>query len=387
MAREHQVTEYMLPNMDSTFKLFAAHLRTVTPEWSYPRHSHPLFEVNLLLAGSQVMTVGGKRYVQQPGDLLLLRPEDVHESRALGTEPMTYYCLHFNVDEPVLRELLCRGENPLHTADGSLAQVIRPSLDKLIALTSDGAGVRLADKMRAMAAVFELFAGLSEGLAEQKSGAPSSRMNRIAAEIAAALERSVEEPGTARGASALGSTRSGNRSSVAASSSGFVAGFNSSRSRSRSGHSDSSDSRSPGSAEHASGSNGTGGDDSRSSATDGSSTSSGSSTSRDNGSRSHRFGSVLDEERSRETVAAVTAGLGYSASSCNRIFRSVYGMSPRQYLSALKLKKAKLLLMEPELSVEAISIRLGYKDIAHFSRQFKRWTGESPGKFRARFHI
>lgn len=341
MAREHQVTEYMLPNMDSTFKLFAAHLRTVTPEWSYPRHSHPLFEVNLLLAGSQEMIVGGKRYVQQPGDFLLLRPEDVHESRALGTEPMTYYCLHFNVDEPVLRELLCRGETPLHTADGPLAQVIRPSLDKLIALTSDGSGAKLADKMRAMAAVFELFAGLSEGLAEQESGAPSSRMNRIAAEIAAALERSVEEPETAWSASTLGNASSG--------------------------------------------SNGTGGDGSHGSITGG--RSSGSSVSRGNGSHGRRSVDVLDGDRSRETVAAVTAGLGYSASSCNRIFRSVYGMSPRQYLSALKLKKAKLLLMEPELSVEAVSIRLGYKDIAHFSRQFKRWTGESPGKFRARFHI
>jgi AraC family transcriptional regulator, transcriptional activator of pobA len=305
VAREHQVTEYMLPDMDSTFKLFAAHLRTVTSEWSYPRHSHPLFEVNLLLAGSQEMIVGGRRFIQQPGDFLLLRPEDVHESRALGTEPMTYYCLHFNVDEPVLRELLCRGEDLLHGADGPLAAVIRPSLDKLIALTSDGAGAKLADKMRALSAVFELFAGLSEGLAEREAGAPGSRMNRIAAEIAAGLERSVEEP----------------EAWSAATGEGFGGG-------------------------------------------DG-----------------------ADGDRSRETVAAVTAGLGYSASSCNRIFRSVYGMSPRQYLSALKLKKAKLLLMEPELSVEAVSMRLGYKDIAHFSRQFKRWTGESPGKFRSRFHI
>ncbi|WP_110945356.1 AraC family transcriptional regulator [Paenibacillus phocaensis] len=306
MAREHQVTEYMLPDMDSTFKLFAAHLRTVTSEWSYPRHSHPLFEVNLLLAGSQEMIVGGRRYVQQPGDFLLLRPEDVHESRALGMGPMTYYCLHFNVDEPVLRELLCRGEELLHAADSPLAASIRPSLDRLIALTSDGAGAKLADKMRAMSAVFELFAGLSEGLAEREAAAPGSRMNRIAAEIAAGLERSVEEPED-WGAAAVGE----------------------------------------------------GGDSS----------------------------DEVDGDRSRETVAAVTAGLGYSASSCNRIFRRVYGMSPRQYLSALKLKKAKLLLMEPELSVEAVSMRLGYKDIAHFSRQFKRWTGESPGKFRARFHI
>ncbi|MGV2794787.1 cupin domain-containing protein, partial [Clostridium perfringens] len=80
MHVDHQIAEFMLPDMDSTFQLFAAHLRTVTPDWSYPRHSHPMFEVNLLLAGRQEMTVNGQRYVQEPGDVMLLRPEEIHES-------------------------------------------------------------------------------------------------------------------------------------------------------------------------------------------------------------------------------------------------------------------------------------------------------------------
>lgn len=300
---ESKITEFMLPDMDSTFKIFAAHLRTVTGEWSYPRHSHPLFEVNLLLEGRQEMVVGTKCYVQEPGDLLLLRPEEIHESRALGPERMTYYCLHFDVDERMLRELLYRQEPALYTADSQLSRLVRPSLDKLIELTSQGVDARLADKMRTLAAVFELFAGLSEGLANGEQDASTSRMNRIAAMIAAGLERFVEETETR-------------------------------------------------------------GDD-------------------------PALEKRADEEKreARETIAAVTNGLGYSSSSCNRMFRRVYGMSPRQYLSALKLKKAKLLLMEPELSVESVSLRLGYKDMAHFSRQFKRWTGESPLKFRGKFHV
>jgi AraC family transcriptional regulator, transcriptional activator of pobA len=43
--------------------------------------------------------------------------------------------------------------------------------------------------------------------------------------------------------------------------------------------------------------------------------------------------------------------------------------------------------MQPELSVERVSRMLGYAEAALFSRQFKRWTGESPGKFRSRIHI
>ncbi len=299
ISEEHHIAEFMLPDMDSTFQVFAAHLRTVTHNWSYPSHTHPLFEVNLLLAGRQEMTVNGQRFVQEPGDIMILRPEDVHESRAAGSGRMTYYCLHFNVDDRVMREMLCQGRQFYFGESSPLVRTIRPSLDKLIALTSGKETEKLANKMRALSAVFELFAGLGESLAEQeRADNPGSRMTRIAAEIAAGLERCVEAPEDERLAD----------------------------------REDSADA-------------------------------------------------------SRETVAAVTENLGYSASSCNRMFHRVYGMSPRQYLSALKLKKAKLLLMEPALSVEEISIRLGYKDIAHFSRQFKRWTGEPPGKFRARFHI
>lgn len=301
ISEEHHIAEFMLPDMDSTFRIFAAHLRTVTEDWAYPRHTHPLFEVNLLLAGRQEMIVNGQRFMQEPGDLMLLRPEDVHESRAASPERMTYYCLHFNVDDRVLREMLCQEGRFLFKDNSPLVQTIRPSLDKLIELTSGEGTVKLANRMKALSAVFELFAGLGETLSEQnRVETPGGRMARIAAEIAAGLEKSVETPESEWLANADGEESS---------------------------------------------------------------------------------------DASRETVAAVTEGLGYSASSCNRMFHRVYGMSPRQYLSALKLKKAKLLLMESALSVEAVSARLGYKDIAHFSRQFKRWTGEPPGKFRARFHI
>lgn len=302
LANNRYIAEFMLPDMDSTFRIFASHVRTVTKDWSYPRHTHPLFEVNLLLAGGQEMIVNSQRYIQKPGDLLLLRPEDVHESLAIGEAPMTYYCLHFNADDPILHALLSRRNFDLYESTSALTRTIRPSLDKLISLTSaNEVPLKLANKMRAMSAVFDLLAGLSEALSEQgEEELASSKMGRVAFEIAARLEKSVE----------------------------------------------------------------------------------------DSDIQGEALSEVdKEEQHSRDAIAAATADLGYSASSCNRIFQRVYGISPRQYLSGLKLKKAKLLLMEPELTVEAVSTRLGYKDIAHFSRQFKRWTGESPGKFRARFHV
>lgn len=65
-----------------------------------------------------------------------------------------------------------------------------------------------------------------------------------------------------------------------------------------------------------------------------------------------------------------------------RIFKQTYGISPREYLSKLKVNEAKKLLMKPSYSVADIGSALGYSGLANFSRQFKRWTGLSPNQFR-----
>ena len=43
------------------------------------------------------------------------------------------------------------------------------------------------------------------------------------------------------------------------------------------------------------------------------------------------------------------------------------------------------LLTAGGLSLEQVASRLGYHDAAGFSRAFRRWTGATPGTYRARF--
>ncbi|WP_053372845.1 AraC family transcriptional regulator [Paenibacillus sp. FJAT-27812] len=283
--------EFMLPDMDSTFRVFAAHWRTVDPDWKYPLHKHPLFEVNLVLSGVQEMTVNGVAYVQNSGDLMLLNPGDNHGSKVVGGEEMTYYCLHFDVDERSFRELLVRNSRCFHESGSELAVAIKPALDKIMALTSKEAAGRVESRMSILSALFELFAGLSGTLSELNRDAAGARKSAAASQIAVKLEQAVESAAN---------------------------------------------------------------------------------------------GGEKDSEM--DTIRSIAASVGYSMSSVNRMFTHVYGVSPRQYLSQLILKKAKLLLMDPDASVESISAKLGYHNMAHFSRQFKRWTGESPSSFRGRLH-
>lgn len=81
-------------------------------------------------------------------------------------------------------------------------------------------------------------------------------------------------------------------------------------------------------------------------------------------------------------VDDIAAELGISPSHCYRVFRQVFGLPPRVFLSQQMLHEAKVLLDDPRLSISHISGILGYRDIAHFSRQFKRWHGKSPREYR-----
>ncbi|OMF16050.1 hypothetical protein BK127_14435 [Paenibacillus sp. FSL H7-0331] len=88
----------------------------------------------------------------------------------------------------------------------------------------------------------------------------------------------------------------------------------------------------------------------------------------------------VDEDRIG--IDDIAAELGISPAYCNRIFKKRYQISPRQYLSSLMLQKAKHLLMQKELSIDHVAELIGYRELAHFSRQFKRWTGASPACYR-----
>jgi len=81
-------------------------------------------------------------------------------------------------------------------------------------------------------------------------------------------------------------------------------------------------------------------------------------------------------------VEALIESIGISSGYGLEVFRSVYGISPRKYLSELKLQEAKALIQQAHLSLTDIAERLGYSHLSHFSRQFKRWTGISPLEYR-----
>lgn len=65
-----------------------------------------------------------------------------------------------------------------------------------------------------------------------------------------------------------------------------------------------------------------------------------------------------------------------------RLFSSVLGVTPHQYLVRSRLRHAARLLADDDLSVTDIAYDVGFGDLSNFVRTFHRAAGVSPRKFR-----
>lgn len=64
------------------------------------------------------------------------------------------------------------------------------------------------------------------------------------------------------------------------------------------------------------------------------------------------------------------------------LFHKKYGIAPKEFVLQLKLERAKELLTEGKNSLTEIAARLGYSDVYHLSKAFKKKTGMTPTQFK-----
>lgn len=59
------------------------------------------------------------------------------------------------------------------------------------------------------------------------------------------------------------------------------------------------------------------------------------------------------------------------------------GQSFFDLLGSMRIERAKELLADPAMRVHAVAEAVGYSDVAHFSKSFKKIVGKTPGEYRA----
>jgi AraC-like DNA-binding protein len=82
------------------------------------------------------------------------------------------------------------------------------------------------------------------------------------------------------------------------------------------------------------------------------------------------------------SVSDMAARAGLSASRFSQVFRSRFGSPPHQFLLHLRIQRAQDLLHHTSLTMREISAQCGFSDIHHFSKTFKRLSGQTPGAYR-----
>jgi AraC-like DNA-binding protein len=69
-----------------------------------------------------------------------------------------------------------------------------------------------------------------------------------------------------------------------------------------------------------------------------------------------------------------------SISAFHKAFKEVNADSPLQYLKKIRLSKAKNLLQQRRMKVYLVADEVGYESASQFSREFKRYFGQSPAE-------
>lgn len=91
---------------------------------------------------------------------------------------------------------------------------------------------------------------------------------------------------------------------------------------------------------------------------------------------------IHSELHSSLTTSKLATACHYSESQFNRIFRSLTGQSPRQYLLHHKIEIAKDLLARTDLPLSEIAYQSGFYDASDFGKRFREIEQLTPRQYR-----
>ena len=82
-------------------------------------------------------------------------------------------------------------------------------------------------------------------------------------------------------------------------------------------------------------------------------------------------------------VEDVSKALNISVFYFCKVFKKATGMTFTEYLSKVRVLKARTLLENPHVRVAEVAFAAGFQSLTHFNRIFRKLTGQSPTAYRA----
>nr|WP_025775784.1 AraC family transcriptional regulator [Clostridium botulinum] len=278
-----------LPSVDSNIRFFGGHKHSVEKGWSVLEEYHYAFEILIVLDGKQLTKANQHEYTINKNEIILIPPGYRHTNTCISKEGMTYFCAHFDIDEPQIHHDLICYCNFIFTEENEIHPHLKNILIKWINLLNADTSSILT-KLQTEIILIELITELLKYCEIKKVLDVESNDSRLY--YARCISEKIRQ--------------------------------------------------------------------------------------------NFREFSLNPSEDKLETLTIkyIANQLNISTGYLLVNFKSVYNISPKNYLSQLKFNEAKILLGQPTITLSEISERIGYRNVSHFSRQFKLWSGISPYEFR-----
>ncbi|HXG92219.1 MAG TPA: AraC family transcriptional regulator [Blastocatellia bacterium] len=81
-------------------------------------------------------------------------------------------------------------------------------------------------------------------------------------------------------------------------------------------------------------------------------------------------------------LAEIADAVDLSPYHFTRAFKQAAGLTPHQFLIRSRIERAKALLVDTQLPIVEIGLRVGFKSQSHFTTIFRRFTGLTPKSYR-----
>lgn len=91
---------------------------------------------------------------------------------------------------------------------------------------------------------------------------------------------------------------------------------------------------------------------------------------------------ILEHQGEPLSLGQVARAVNTSTFYFCKLFKKVTGVNFTEYVSRVRVEKARNLLLNPNLRVSEIAYEVGFQSLTHFNRVFKKLLGQSPTEYR-----
>ena len=91
---------------------------------------------------------------------------------------------------------------------------------------------------------------------------------------------------------------------------------------------------------------------------------------------------IIENQTEDLSLGMVSKAVNASSYYFCKMFKKATGINFTDYLSRVRIEKAKNLLLNPNLRVSEIAYEVGFQSLTHFNRVFKKILGQSPTEYR-----